>query len=56
MGVEIKGSLEVVVHPLCGFIEFHTNNDLCCVKIDFSNAFNECQRCSTDMGIIMEPP
>ena len=46
MSVEIKGGLEVVVYPLRGFNESHTNNDLCCVKIDFSNAFNECQRCS----------
>ena len=45
VGVGIKGGLEAAVHTLSGFIESHGDNpDLCCVKIDFSNAFNECQR------------
>ena len=45
VGVGVKGGLEAAVHTLSGFIESHGDNpDLCCVKIDFSNAFNECQR------------
>ena len=43
--VGIKGGLEAAIHCLSSFIESHVNDqDLCYLKIDFSNAFNECKR------------
>ena len=45
VGVGIRGGLEAAIHSLCSFIESNGSNaDLCCLKIDFSNAFNECSR------------
>ena len=47
IGVGIPSGLEAAVHTVCSFIDLNQSNpDLCCLKIDFSNAFNECHRLS----------
>ena len=43
MGVDIKGGLEAAVHTMHSFISSHSlDEDLCCLKVDMLNAFNEC--------------
>ena len=45
VGVGIRGSLEAAVHSLRSFLEDHGGNEeLCLLKIDMKNAFNECSR------------
>ena len=44
VGVGIKGGLEAAIHCLSSFIESHVDDQDLCLKIDFSNAFNECKR------------
>ena len=40
-----KGGMEAAIHTLQTFIEENGNNeDLCCVKVDMANAFNNCDR------------
>ena len=47
IGVGIHGGLEAAVHSLSTVLDSQGSNpDLCCLKIDFSNAFNECNRSS----------
>ncbi|XP_062518293.1 uncharacterized protein LOC134193482 [Corticium candelabrum] len=47
VGVGIRGGLEAAVHSLSAIIDLRGNNpDLCCLKVDFRNAFNECRRSS----------
>ena len=39
--------MEAAIHTLQTFIEENGNNeDLCCVNVDMSNAFNNCDRSS----------
>ena len=45
VGVGIRGGLEAAFHSVNRFLEAHgLEEDLCCVKIDMRNAFNECFR------------
>ena len=45
VGVGIRGGLEAAVHSLRSFLEDHGGNEeLCLLKIDMKNAFNECSR------------
>ena len=45
VGVGIKGGLEAAVHCLRKFINDNGDrSDLCCLKLDMSNAFNNCSR------------
>ena len=45
VGVGIRGGLEAAVHSLRRFLEHHGGNEeLCLLKIDMKNAFNECSR------------
>ena len=45
VGVGIRGGLEAAVHSLWSFLEDHGGNEeLCLLKIDMKNAFNECSR------------
>ena len=45
VGVGIRGGLEVAVHSLRqGLSDWGSEADLCCIKIDMQNAFNECNR------------
>ena len=47
IGVGILGGLEAAVHSRSTVLDSQGSNpDLCCLKIDFSNAFNECNRSS----------
>ena len=47
IGVGIRGGLEAGIHALAGIIDHcGSNPDLCCLKIDMSNAFNECHQSS----------
>ena len=47
IGVGIRGGLEAAIHSLSTVIDSQGSNpDLCCLKVDFSNAFNECHRSS----------
>ena len=47
IGVGIRGGLEAAIHSLSSVIDSQGSNpDLCCLKVDFSNAFNECHRSS----------
>ncbi|XP_062510283.1 uncharacterized protein LOC134186046 [Corticium candelabrum] len=47
IGVGICGGLEAAVHSLSTVLDSQGSNpDLCCLKIDFSNAFKECNRSS----------
>ena len=39
--------MDAAIHTLQTFIEENSNNeDLCCVKVDMANAFNNCDRSS----------
>jgi len=45
VGVGVRGGLEAAVHSLRSFITAHGHKeDLCCLKLDMRNAFNECSR------------
>ena len=45
VGVGIRGGLEVAVHTVRSFIDTHSaEENLCCLKVDITNAFNECNR------------
>ena len=45
MGVGIKGGLEAAIHISHGLLhEFGSLEDHCLLKVDFKNAFNECDR------------
>ena len=47
VGVGVPGGVEAAIHALSALLDEHGDNaDLCCLKIDFSNAFNECFRSS----------
>ena len=47
VGVGTRGGLEAAIHSLSTIIDLHGNDpDLCCLKVDFQNAFNKC-RCSS---------
>ena len=47
VGVGIEGGLEAAIHAACLYIQEHElNEDLCLLKVDFTNAFNECD-CNT---------
>ena len=47
VGVGVPGGVEAAIHALSALSDKHGHNvDLCCLKIDFSNAFNECFRLS----------
>ena len=47
VGVGIKGGMEAAIHTLRSFITANCDReDFCCVKVDFTNAFNECHRTS----------
>ena len=42
VGVGTRGGLEAAIHSLSTIIDLHGNDpDLCCLKVDFQNAFNE---------------
>ena len=44
VGVGIKGGLEDAIHSIKHFLYYHKDNpDLCTVKLDMYNAFNEVQ-------------
>ena len=43
VGVGIRGGLEAAIHSVNKFIMLHdSEEDLCCLKTDLKNAFNEC--------------
>ena len=45
VGVGIRRGLEVAVHTVKSFIDTHSaEENLCCLKVDITNAFNECNR------------
>lgn len=45
VGVGIRGGLEAAIHASRYYIqEHHQNTDLCLLKVDFTNAFNEVNR------------
>lgn len=45
LGVGIKGGLEVAIHTSRYLLELHQDDDsMCLMKLDFRNAFNECDR------------
>ena len=45
MGTGTKSGMEVAIHLLSKFIDDHCQDpSLCCIKIDMSNAFNNCFR------------
>jgi len=45
VGVGIPSGLEAAVHSVRMTIDQHAaNEDLCCLKVDMQNAFNECRR------------
>ncbi len=47
IGVAVKGGLEAAVHTVRSFISCHSSGkDLCCLKVDMKNAFNECNTLS----------
>ena len=47
LGVGVTGGVEAAIHTLSSVITDNGENpDLCCLKIDFKNAFNECSRSS----------
>ena len=47
VGVGVPGGLEAAVHSLSHYISQHGSDpDLCCLKIDMTNAFNNCDRAS----------
>ena len=45
--VGVSGVAEAAIHTLCSVITNNGENpDLCCLKIDFRNASNECSHCN----------
>ena len=47
VGVGVPGGMEAAVHSLRSFVDSHGDDpSLCCLKVDFTNAFNECHRSS----------
>ena len=47
IGVRVPEGLDAAVHALSSYITTHGSDpSLCCLKIDMSNAFNECHRSS----------
>ena len=47
MRVGISGGLEAAIHSLHTILStLGSKLDLCCLKVDMSNAFNECSRSS----------
>ena len=47
VGVGIPGGLEAAVHSLRTILSMHgSDSSLCCLKLDMTNAFNECSRTS----------
>ena len=47
IGVGIKGGLEAAVHSFRHYLHCHEDNpDLCAIKLDMYNAFNEVERTS----------
>ena len=47
VGVGVTGGVEAAIHALSTVLAQHGENvDLCCLKIDFTNAFNECHHSS----------
>lgn len=45
VGVGIRGGLEAAIHATRLYIQEHElDEDLCLLKVDFTNAFNECDR------------
>ena len=45
VGVGIRNGLETAVHSLCTILAtVGSNCELCCLKVDMTNAFNECSR------------
>ena len=45
VGVAVKGGLEATIHNTCCCLQQHDDNpDLCLLKLDMRNAFNECNR------------
>ena len=47
VGVGVPGGLEAAVHSLRTILSTHSSDSsLCCLKLDMTNAFNECSRTS----------
>ena len=47
VGVGVPGGLEAAIHSLRTILStLGAKSDLCCLKVDMSNAFNECNRSS----------
>ena len=45
VGVGVRGGLEAAVHFLSSFIDIYGDDStFCCLKVDMSNAFNNCHR------------
>ena len=45
VGVGLRGGLEAAIHSMRSFIDAtFAREDFCCLKIDMTNAFNECSR------------
>ena len=45
VGVGISGGLEAAVHPMRSILSLYgSDSSLCCLKLDMTNAFNECSR------------
>ena len=45
VGVGVKGGLEAAVHTTRSFISsYSAEENFCCLKVDMTNAFNECSR------------
>ena len=54
LGVGIKGDLEPIIHSAKFIIDkFQTHEDMCLLKLDFKNAFNECN-CEIMLNEILE--
>ena len=56
VGVSISGRLEASVHSMCTILSaLGSDSSLCCLKLDMTNAFNECSctcflpRCHSDL-------
>ena len=57
VGTGIKSGMEAAIHRLSKFIDDHGQDpSLCCVKIDMSNAFNNCFRDSFLLRLRKELP
>ena len=45
MGVGVQGGLEAAIHAVRCFLQLHEGDpNLCLLKVDMRNAFNECNR------------